>query len=153
MKWAQQTRHGEARHDSQTAEYGVWLDMRKRCRNPSHRSYSYYGGRGIEVCERWQTYENFLADMGRRPSPQHSIERNDSNGNYEPGNCRWATKREQMRNKGDNRRLTLNGVTRCVAEWAEVLGISVNTIRKRVRLGYTDEHALHVGKHSTRWRK
>jgi hypothetical protein len=153
MKWAQQTRHGESRHDTPTAEYGVWLDMRKRCRNQSHRSFKYYGGKGIKVCERWQTYENFLADMGRRPSPKHSIERRDSNGDYEPNNCRWATKSEQMRNTSYNRMLTLDGVTLCVVEWAERLGISVNTIRKRVYAGYTDAQALHVGKFSTRWKR
>lgn len=153
MKWATQTKHGESRHNAQTAEYGVWVDMRKRCRNWNHHAFKYYGGKGVRVCDRWNSYENFLADMGRRPSPSHSIDRIDSTKDYSPENCRWATRIEQCRNKSDNKLLTLNGATRCVAEWAEVLGISVNTIRKRIRLGYTDEQALHVGKYSTRWRK
>jgi hypothetical protein len=144
--------HGEARKGSETAEYRIWWDMHHRCNCKTATVYRYYGGKGIRVCDRWKEFENFLADMGRRPSELHSIDRIESNKDYEPSNCRWATQKQQVRNKGDNRRLTLNGVTRCVAEWAEVLGISVNTIRKRLRLGYTDEHALHVGKHSTRWR-
>jgi hypothetical protein len=153
VKYAGLIKHGASRHGAQTREYGIWLGMRQRCNNSSNKLYRYYGGKGVKLCARWNTFADFLADMGPCPSALHSIDRIDSNGNYEPSNCRWATKKEQVRNKSDNRRLTLNGVTRCVAEWAEVLGISVNTIRKRVYLGYTDEQALHVGKHSTRWRK
>jgi hypothetical protein len=145
--------HGEAKRSGESAEFRIWMDMHHRCNCSTATVYRYYGGKGIRVCERWVEFENFLADMGRRPSDLHSIDRLDGSKNYEPANCRWATKQEQSRNKSDNRRLTLNGVNRCVAEWSEVLGISVNTIRKRLRLGYTDEHALHVGKHSTRWRK
>lgn len=152
MKYAALVKHGASRHGQETAEYKIWLGIRKRCNNKNCRIYKYYGGKGVKVCERWQEFGNFLADMGERPSPDHSVERNDSNGDYEPSNCRWATKKEQMRNKSDNRLLTLNGETRCVAEWAERLGISVNTIRGRVYSGFTDAQALSTTRHSTRGR-
>lgn len=135
-----------------TVEHNIWCGIRKRCNNKRSRIYKYYGGKGVKLCARWNDFANFLADMGPRPSPWHSVERNDSNGDYEPNNCRWATKVEQMRNTSYNRLLTLNGETHCVVVWAELRKISVNTIRKRVYSGYTDEQALHVGKHSTRWR-
>lgn len=85
--------------DSKSPEYRSWLGMKERCHNPRDKDFALYGGRGIVVCDRWRTsYENFLADMGRRPTLKHSIDRRDSDGNYELENCRWATRREQSRN-------------------------------------------------------
>ena len=125
-------RHGGARAAGNTPEYNTWLGMRSRCDNSYHIEFKRYGARGISVCERWKTFANFLADMGQRP-PGHSIDRINSDGNYEPGNCRWATRIEQARNKRTSKLLTLNGETHHVLEWAERLNLSINTIRARLR--------------------
>lgn len=96
------TTHGHAPAGRPTPEYAAWRNMLNRCTNPGVDSYPLYGARGITVCERWQTFENFLADMGLRPAG-HTLERRDSNGNYEPDNCRWATHAEQAQNTRVNK--------------------------------------------------
>lgn len=118
--------------------------MKARCNDPNHDSYYLYGGRGIKVCERWtESIENFLADMGHRPSPRHSLDRYpDQNGNYEPGNVRWATPREQSMNRCNNIYLTKDGETKHIEEWAKLLGLPLTTIKERRRRGKSDEDAL-----------
>jgi len=136
------TTHGESKGSKQTSEYKVWTDMKGRCNNPKHKFFSYYGGRGITICKRWMIFENFLIDMGRRPSNKHSIDRKDNSNGYDPCNCRWATKIEQQRNMRNNRLLTLNGDTFCVTEWSERLGLKEGIIRGRLNKGWNDKLTL-----------
>lgn len=116
--------------------------MLSRCNNPNHANFPWYGARGIRVCERWSIYENFLADMGRRPSDAHSIDRIDVNGNYEPSNCRWAGNVVQNRNTRWNHTVTVNGETKCVTEWLESTGVNRRTFYRRVAGGMAEAEAL-----------
>jgi hypothetical protein len=135
--------HGETRNHATSPEWNSWSAMRARCENQSDPAWKDYGGRGVRVCERWQTFEVFLADMGRRPTSSHSIDRfPDKNGNYEPSNCRWATKKEQARNTRQNRILEYNGEALCMAEWAERLGVRPQRIHARLKRGWSVARAL-----------
>ena len=107
---------------SDSPAYRIWSGMISRCTYPKHRGFYRYGGRGITVCERWRSFENFYADMGDRPAGK-SLDRINVNGNYEPSNCRWATKREQSRNTSKTKMYTYNGKTMCISDWiAEIKG-------------------------------
>jgi hypothetical protein len=125
-----------------TPEFHIWVDMRKRCTNPKSTSYANYGGRGITVCDRWQTFEQFLADMGQRPTPLHMIERLNNNGNYEPDNCKWATRDEQAYNKRNNITFEYQGRIWTTKDVSLVTGLKLAAVRKRVRLGWTPERIL-----------
>lgn len=124
-----------------TSTYMTWKNMKARCMNPNVPHYIRYGGRGIRICEKWLTFEGFLADMGPCPS-RMSIDRIDNSLGYFKDNCRWATVREQGRNKRSNRLVTSNGRTLCVSEWAEATGIPVTTIASRLKRGWSPERAL-----------
>ena len=140
------TTHGA----SKTRTYQAWHQMRQRCLNPRHRAYPSYGGRGITICQRWlDSFEAFLEDLGEPPD-NRSLDRIDNDGNYEPGNCRWASRSEQQRNKRDNRLVTYDGMTKCLTEWAEDTGIDRATIRGRLRRGWTVAAALTTSPHNTR---
>lgn len=139
--------HGE----SKTPMYRVYIGMRRRCSNPKEPSYKHYGGRGIRVCERWEeSYENFLADMGPRPSDRHSIDRIDVNGNYEPGNCRWATWNEQSRNRRNNVFIEHEGARLCIADWSKKLGLNASVIGQRLARGLSPEEVLDTSKSKSR---
>lgn len=129
---------------SSVAEYGIWRGMVSRCREIESGGHRHYGGRGIRVCDRWvNSFDAFYEDMGSRPSPDHSIDRIDNDGDYEPGNCRWATQKEQSRNKRVNYLVEHEGEVRCVADWAEKYGVSATLLYNRlVKLGWTFEEAI-----------
>lgn len=115
----------------------------QRCHNPKNPNFDNYGGRGIVVCHRWQeSAEHFIADMGPRPTPKHTLERIDNSGGYNPGNCRWATRAEQNANTRQNHRLTIDGESLILAEWARRAGVSGNLIRDRLRLGWDSKRAV-----------
>lgn len=117
--------------------------MIERCTKPTKDGFENYGGRGIRVCERWSSsFSNFIADMGDPPTKAHSIDRINNSGNYEPGNCRWASREDQGRNKRNNKKIEINGVSRCLAEWSEVGKVHEQTIRNRILRGWSWEKAV-----------
>lgn len=124
---------------SRTAIYNSWTGMLDRVRNPNTRRYSRYGGRGITVCDRWLSFENFYADMGDRPSPDHSLDRVDNNGPYSPENCRWATLEEQNNNKVNNRFASVGGIAMTFARASRALGKYDDYVGLRVRKGTMQE--------------
>lgn len=127
----------------ETPEYEAYHGMIRRCYNSNHATYSDYGGRGITVCHRWrESFLSFYEDMGERPSKNHSIDRIDNDGNYEPSNCRWATPKEQQYNTRRNLLLEFNNKKQCLAAWAEEIGIKYPTLYSRLRSGWTNERML-----------
>jgi hypothetical protein len=131
---------------TKSSEHNIWLGIYQRCFNENHPAYHSYGGRGITVCERWRDangFANFLADMGRRPSPKHSIDRKNNDGNYEPDNCRWATSKEQCNNNRRNIRYEIDGVVKTLKQWAETFDVPYKLLWKRTRkLGWNIKTAI-----------
>jgi hypothetical protein len=130
---------------SKTAEYKSWASMKSRCDNPNNTYYSRYGGRGITYETRWGNFEEFIKDMGNMPLEKMELDRIDNEGNYCKDNCRWATRKEQTRNRGGKRatRLyTFNGKTMCIADWAKEIGIAAASLQKRLNKGWPLELAL-----------
>lgn len=144
------TKHRHNKRGKESKVYRTWANMIKRCNYIHYQYYNDYGGRGIKVCQRWRKFENFLKDMREPPSDEHTIDRVDNNGNYCKENCRWATRKQQQRNKRNNRMITFNGRTQCLSAWAEELGINHRTLRSRFFLGWSVKKALTT---STRRRK
>lgn len=135
------TTHG----GSKLSEYRCWQGMIQRCTDPSAIGYGRYGGIGVNVCARWKRFESFLADVGRRPTEQHTLDRFPNNkGNYEPGNVRWATKKEQARNRRDNYLITFNDETKTLAEWAEISGLCRTVISRRLKAGWPVHAAINT---------
>lgn len=123
--------------------YYAWQAMKRRCYNPNSARYEEYGGRGIEVCDRWlDSFESFIFDMGEPPTGEHTIERIDTDGNYEPSNCKWASKKEQANNKRNNRKITAFGKTMNLQQWAEQTGLKRECIAARIGRGWSNERAL-----------
>jgi hypothetical protein len=127
-----------------TPTYKSWQAMKGRCAGRLSKA-KYYADKGITVCERWQLFENFYADMGARPEGM-TLDRIDPNGHYEPANCRWADKQTQMRNKADNVWLEHNGERRCLTEWSSIVGLERRTLRERMYLGWPVEDILNPNK-------
>lgn len=128
--------HGYSRSRKKSHEYKMWLSMRERCLCKTNKGYKNYGGRGIKICERWLNKENgfinFLSDIGKQPSPAYSLDRIDVNGNYEPSNCRWATRTDQARNKRNNILIEYRGETKCLKEWCYLTGLNYAMMYGRV---------------------
>lgn len=133
--------HHPADEWSASPTYAVWSNMRQRCDNPNNSAFANYGARGIAVCARWATFENFLADMGHPPSGM-TLEREDNHGPYSPENCRWATPVEQGQNKRNNRLLTIDGETLTISAWGRRYGLAVGTIHHRLETGWPDRAAV-----------
>lgn len=147
---APKAKHGHNRGGRRTPEYRAWASMIARCKYPKRRGYKNYGGRGISVCHRWQAgdgrqsgFECFLEDVGPRPSAGHSIDRRDNNGNYEPGNVRWATKVQQSSNKRPNITVDLYGDDICLKEAVRFCGaVGYTTAQARIHRGWGGEDAV-----------
>jgi hypothetical protein len=139
------TKHGWRKRGTHRPEYMTWLAIKERCYNPNTDKFSNYGGRGIRVCDRWlESFENFIADMGLRPGGirEYSIERIDSNGNYEPANCRWATQREQCNNISRNCRIEHAGRSLTLQQWSRETGVKRETIARRLNQGWAPARAI-----------
>lgn len=128
---------------SGSSEYRAWDNARSRCYRENDRKYPTYGGRGVRMCEAWrQSFEAFIADMGKKPTSLHTLDRINNDGNYEPSNCRWATRTEQNNNRSFNRHLMLNGELLTVAQAARAVGLPHATILHRLDAGKSDEEAV-----------
>lgn len=136
---ARSTTHGM----SQSPEYSVWCGMLDRCYNPRNNAFSRYGGRGIDVCEKWLDFAQFFADMGPRPGPEFTIERLNVNLGYFPANTTWADRPTQSRNKRNNIHVTMNGQTKILKDWAKIMGLPYGTVHRRIKhLGWSAQEAL-----------
>lgn len=143
MGWKELEYHGATTHGIQRPEYQIWAAMKQRCLNPKCLKYPRYGGRGITMDPRWvDSFQTFLKDVGKRPSPKHSIERKDNDKGYFPGNVKWATGKEQARNTSRNRYVTFRGRRLVLAHAAELAGIDRKRAQDRLESGYSQKEAF-----------
>ena len=140
--WAEKTKTGLCKKFR--SEYSAWTNMRERCQNPKAVSYKYYGARGITVCERWRSFEAFIQDMGPKPASSWTIDRKDPRGNYEPKNCRWATKTEQSRNRTNSVFVEYEGRKMLLIDVVAELGLTRTTVYNRLRYGWNLAGALSI---------
>lgn len=132
---------------SRSRVYSIYGSMLARCTNPDAGNYENYGGRGINVCDRWyESFEAFFEDMGHPPSPEHTLDRIDGRGDYEPGNCRWATRVQQQNNRSNTVWITYHGKTLSVMEWAQRIGVQYMTLYLRIKRGWGVQRALTTGR-------
>lgn len=124
-----------------TGIHKIWDGMIQRCRNPKSKDYKHWGARGTAVCDSWRKFVNFYKDMGD-PEPGTSLDRIDNDGDYRKGNCRWATQKEQHRNKRNNRMISFKGKTKAMSAWAEELGINKNSLEWRLNNGWSTKRAF-----------
>jgi len=132
-------KHGKCPRSGRSAEYVVWDAMIQRCTNPNNEVYHHYGGRGIQIFEPWLDFANFYKDVGNRPSSRYTLDRIDNNGNYEPGNIRWATIKTQSRNKRSNFWIEYNGIKMIITDWAAKLGAGASSIARSLKRGKSFE--------------
>lgn len=148
-------RNNRLRHGySKKPEFYIWRSMKARCLNPKQVSYPRYGGRNIKICDRWiKSFDNFINDMGERPSKNHILDRIDFNGDYTKDNCRWVTQYISDRNRSSNKFFTYKGKTLIESDWSKKLGLQRGAIQKRLNKGWTLEAALSTPKLSRKQRK
>lgn len=139
---ARMTKHSHNQRGLRTAEYRAWANMKQRCTNPKSNFYRIYGGRGIEFCQRWMVFSNFLADMGTKPSPKHTLERKNTNEDYCKENCEWALPAVQCRNKRTNVYVEFQNKRVCISDLADAHGIKRTTLRYRLLHGWPVESAV-----------
>ena len=140
------TRHGM----SDSPEYGTWERMRQRCNNPKCKQFKNYGGRGIKICRRWASFENFYSDMGNRPSSNHQIDRIKNNEGYRPNNCKWSTHAEQQKNKRNCVYIEYEGKRLTVSDWSRLTGIPRRTIAWRMGRGRSTKIVLEQSRYVRR---
>ena len=140
------TTHGHSRMlpgKKPTRTFECWRHMLERCRSPQHKSFYRYGGRGINVCERWLKFENFLSDMGEKPEG-YTLGRVDNDRGYEMENCRWETHKEQANNRRNSRVISFNGKDATISQWAEQIGMGHDTFCRRMKLGWSMEEIISI---------
>lgn len=139
-----ETKHGHSCVDGKKSSltYNSWHSMRTRCINKQNKDYHKWGGKGIKICERWNSFTNFLEDMGERPGIEYSLDRIDSNKDYSPENCKWSSIKEQNRNRSGLRLITINEITKCIGEWSEISGVHCATITGRLNRNWKPHDAV-----------